>query len=117
MVKSDEKNAQKMEKTKQERQVEVRIEGADAASQQKQEIVIEEPQQTQELRVQVPSEYELSSEEMTRIAKESANKLLDTMKGTLAAVRSIIARIQTSTRVSSVQRISRITEITEIWRG
>jgi hypothetical protein len=116
MAKSDEK-VQTMEETKQESQVEVRVEGAEAASQLKQEIVIEEPQQTQELRVQVPSEYELSSEEMTRIGKESANKLLDTMKGSMAAVRSIIARIQTSRRVANIQRISRITEITEIWRG
>ena len=109
----------KQEEKKEERQVEVRIEGADAsvALERREEITIEEPQETQELRVEVPSEYQLSSEEMTKIAKESANKLLDTMKGSRAAVRSIVARIQRSIRVQTVQRITKISEITEIWRG
>ena len=109
----------KQEERKEEKQVEVRIEGADASAplERREEITIEEPQETQELRVEVPSEYQLSSEEMTKIAKESANKLLDTMKGSRAAVRSIVARIQRIIRVSNIQRITKISEITEIWRG
>ena len=109
----------KQEEKKEEKQVEVRIEGADASAplERREEITIEEPQEVQELHVEVPSEYQLSSEEMTKIAKESANKLLDTMKGNRAAVRSIIVRIRRNIRISNIQRIQRISEITEIWRG
>ena len=112
------KQEDKPEERKEERQIEVRIEegGAQIPLETRQEVTIEEPHETQELRVQVPSEYQLSSEEMTNIAKEAANKHLDTLKGSRAAVRSIIARIQRSIRVSNIQRISKISEIVEIFR-
>jgi hypothetical protein len=119
--KPEEKPEVRQEVRQEERRVTIRAEEADSAAGASQvreeEITMEEPEEVQELHVEIPSDLKLSDDEVKKIGKEAANELLDTMSGARAATRRISARIFQSLRMSKLAKVTRISRISRIWRN
>ena len=116
----DKKEEKQVEEQVEAREEVVEVEGSsiDESSpiERREEITMEEPEEVQELHVEIPADLQLSKEEMQKVAKEASNELLDTMSGDRALVRKISVKLIKAQRIQKVSRVTRISRITKLWR-
>jgi hypothetical protein len=120
-VKPEVREEVKPEVREEERRVTVRAEKGDSSAGapqiREEEVRMEEPEEVQELQVEIPSELKLSDDEMKKIGKEAANELLDTMSGDRAVTRCISSKIFQKFRIFQQKRVIQIKRFSKIWRN